>query len=219
MPLLLRRDIYEKTKRIVQGFDELGSVEADFKEWLEKNYDFKVSSIVLDFTVLSNEKPSENYLVYILHQESRVNSERVHKLMNDHYKEWLLGFINIALKHHLRVNRTIEIRLFDFYQEICYDFQSFYNVHFDADNYYKTLNPRINIYRCFRLYRPVILFHTEEYKKKYEDDGVLELIQEQYEDFLKRYDAYGAAKGEKVVFGTKEQLMNEYHGDVNKYFD
>ena len=219
MPLMLRKDIYEKTKRLIHGVEELGTVEKDIKEWLETNYGFKVCNVVLNFPVKANDEADDTYVVYIIQQESRIESERVHKLMDEHYREWLLGFINIGLKHHLKVDKPIEIRLFDFYEEIYYDFQNYYNVHFDAEEYYKQLNPRINIYRCFRLCRPVILFDTEEHKRKYEADGVLETIQEQYEDFLKRYDSLEVAKGEKVVFGSKEQLTNEYFGDINKYFE
>ena len=219
MPYLLRKDVYENTKRLLQGVGELGTPERDFKEWLEKNYNFKICNIVFDYPIYADENYSDNYVVYVIHQESRVNSKRVYDLINEHYNDWLIGFINIALRHHLKVNnKLIEIKLFDFYEEICYDFQRIYNVHFDADEYYKTLNRKLSIYKCFRLFRPVILFYTEEHRKKYEAEGKLDLIQEQYEEFLSRYDIYGAAASEKVIFGSKEQLDTEYQGDINRYF-
>lgn len=219
MAYLIRNDIYLKTTRIIEGTESLGNAEMEYKRWLESHYDFQICNIVLDCPILNSEFASENYVIYIITKEPRKRCKQIHEMMDENYREWIIGFINIGLKYHLHVLKPIEIRLFDFYQEVYYDFQNIYNVHFDADEYYRTLNPNVVFFKCFRLCCPVVLFYTEEDKTRYTQEGVLDRIQTQYEEFVKRYDTYGLVAGESVIFGTREQLMNEYGGDINRYFE
>lgn len=220
MPIKIKPLVYNETIRLMRNYDQLSNLELEFKRWLEFNYNIRVVNITLGFDILlDSSNYSDKYYVYIISGESISRSKMVRTKMMEHYREWLISFINLALKYHLNVDKEIEIRIFDIWEEICYDFQKVYRINFDADEYYRSKNPYLHLYKCFRLYKPVIMFNTHEELERYSVDGTCELIQSQYEEFLAKYDEFKIIDNEKVVFGCREDLVNLHNGDLNYYLE
>ena len=221
MKYLLDDDVYEETKRIVQGKVKKSPVLAELSDWFRSTYSVNVLNFQFGKPEVSKIR---GYRLYVILE----TTEDFQKMflspmqLNEEYEAQICAeFKRIALKHQFATKEQLTglwVRYNDFSVEARTDANS--RVIKQAKSRLMESYPTVWSVIGDGFQGAVVFYYTDKDVLENQKSGVSKLIEEDYYSLLKEFDELNIFTRDtmNLKFDSKENLDKKYEGNLYYYF-